>query len=947
MLARSLSLLLAVLMAPAALASEEALQACHALVLERPDELESYRCYWTVSRRHGAWQGAITALEAQLSVRSDNHHARLYLAAIEDDRGAPRAEQLYREAAEGFADLGEVTGEIYARIALSRYQRTRGRLREARESLAPAVELAGSGIEPQLIAQVQIAQAQQALSSGDYGKALGPLLEAESILFPDGPVYLRGATLSAMGHAYWALGAHRKGMEVYRREAEMKEEQGDLYGTAAPRYNIALLAGRLLAIGEIESAEYIAITEQALATAVNAGHRPLEVRCRLLLGQDVEDEEAAAEHFRRALELSHALADHQTIRRSRWSLAQLLWRTDPAGRDEYIGWIDETIEEAISLGDIPEEARGRAIRAWMLRDAGDGEAGIEAYLELLDTVERIRNLQPEGSVRARVFSQWTFPYYRFSGALLRGLAESSTYDRDLALAFETTERMRARVLLDELDGAGAGPVMDDTDPSHTRRTEVLESISTIQKKLSDPELPREERSRALEELEQLEALETVLRDELARANPGFGRLRAPLFPSLEEVRQALAPRQAVLSYQLSTETNPLPRRPDEGGSWLIVITREQVRSYRLPPNDLLESQLAIFLGVLQRRDGSESRAAQRLFQDLLGDCVRELDPAVDELIIIPDRALHQLPFGALRNESGDPIASLYRIAYAPSATVWMRWSNNDLDPAPPRGLAFADPEIASAQGDDEERGESPWLAGLSLNPLPYAREEASAMARSFGNDSLVLQAADASEHSLKTSDLPNFGLLYFAAHAIVDNLKPERSAVLLTPGSPEEDGMLQIREIVELELEGRVVVLTACRSASGALLEGEGVVGLARAFFVAGARAVVGSLWPLQDDEAARLMQEFSRQLARGRSLSEALTVARAVRMRAGDPPAAWAGIVLLGDGDYVPLPEGGPLLSSMAGWLPWLVGLMVLAAIACGALIVLRLYRPGGLGQG
>jgi CHAT domain-containing protein len=879
----------------------------------------------------------VTALEAQLSVRPDNHHARLYLAAIEDDRGETRAEQLYSEAAEGFADTGKVTGEIYARISLSRYQRTRGRLREAGDALAPAVKLVESGIEPELIAQVRIAEAQQALASGDYGKALGPLLEAESILFPDGPVYLRGATLSALGHAYWALGSYRKGIDVYGREAEMKAQQGDRYGTAAPRYNIALLAGRLQAIGEIEQAEYVDLTEEALETAIEVGHRPLEVRCRLLLGQIVEEEEAAGSHFRRALELSRSLEDLQTIRRARWALSQLLWRTEPASRDEVLGWIDETIEQAAALGDIPAEARGLAIRAWMSWDAGEVDEAIADYAKLLQTIERIRDLQPEGSVRARVFSQWTFPYYRFSGGLLQALASSSDHDRDLSLAFETMERMRSRVLLDELDGAGARPPLDEENPFYIRRTEVLEAISSIQKKLSDPDLPREERSRSLEELERLESLETVLRDELARAEPGFCRLRAPVFPSLDEVRQALAPQQAVLSFQLSTGNSPLPRRPDEGGSWLIVITRDEVRSYRLPAKDLLESQLAIFLGVLQRRDGSESRAAQRLFRDLVGDCVQELDPAVDELIIIPDRALHQLPFGALRSGSGEAMASLYHISYAPSATVWMRWKDHDLTPAPPRGLAFADPEIASAPGSDEERGENPWLAGLSLNPLPYAREEASAMARSFGNDSMVLKADDASEHSLKAADLSSFGLLYFAAHAVVDNLKPERSAVLLTPGSPEEDGMLQIREIVELELDGRVVVLTACRSASGALLEGEGVVGLARAFFVAGARAVIGSLWPLQDDEAARLMQEFSRHLARGSSLGEALTAARTARMRAGDPPAAWAGIVLLGDGDYVPIPEGGQWLYRLSGLLPWLIGAAVLAALVTVALTVFR----------
>ena len=100
-----------------------------------------------------------------------------------------------------------------------------------------------------------------------------------------------------------------------------------------------------------------------------------------------------------------------------------------------------------------------------------------------------------------------------------------------------------------------------------------------------------------------------------------------------------------------------------------------------------------------------------------------------------------------------------------------------------------------------------------------------------------------------------------------------------------------------------MVVLSACRSASGTVLPGEGVLGLARAFFQGGARAVVGSLWPLRDDDAAALFGAFYGQLAQGRSLDEALRLARIERIEDGAPAAAWAGVVLLGDGATAPFP--------------------------------------------
>src|SRR5262249_55021015 len=147
----------------------------------------------------------------------------------------------------------------------------------------------------------------------------------------------------------------------------------------------------------------------------------------------------------------------------------------------------------------------------------------------------------------------------------------------------------------------------------------------------------------------------------------------------------------------------------------------------------------------------------------------------------------------------------------------------------------------------------------------------------------------------------------FAAHAVADDERPERSSVLLAPGSPAEDGLLQVREIADLPLGGRIVVLSACRSAGGSLLRGEGVLSLAPAFFQARAPAVVGSLWPLRDDEGERLFGAFYRHLAGGVSLGTALQAAQREAIAAGQPPAAWSGLVVIGDGDIVPFPGGAP----------------------------------------
>ena len=199
------------------------------------------------------------------------------------------------------------------------------------------------------------------------------------------------------------------------------------------------------------------------------------------------------------------------------------------------------------------------------------------------------------------------------------------------------------------------------------------------------------------------------------------------------------------------------------------------------------------------------------------------------------------------------------------------------------------------------------------------------MVAHLGDGSLLKVGDEASEAFVKEIDLRRFSILHFATHAVTDDDNPPRSAVLLATGGPAEDGLLQMREIVALHLAGRIVVLSSCRSASGELLRGEGVMGLARAFFQAGAHVVVASLWPLADDDAADLFDRFYLHLADGDSVAAALAAAQRDRLAAGAPAYAWAGVVVLGDGDQVPVPGGVP----RRGW-------GTAAAVVAGALAIL-----------
>ena len=275
-----------------------------------------------------------------------------------------------------------------------------------------------------------------------------------------------------------------------------------------------------------------------------------------------------------------------------------------------------------------------------------------------------------------------------------------------------------------------------------------------------------------------------------------------------------------------------------------------------------------------------------------------LGPGVRRLVIVPDGILHELPFAALRAAADDvPLGARYEIALAPSATLWARWRSLPGRRTPAAALVLADPERRVAgSATAAERGGGILTEALDLGPLPHARREGRRVRRAVGGESRLLAGHEATEAALKALSLAPFGILHFATHAVADEAYPDRSAVLLEPGSETEDGLLQPPEVSALDLDGRAVVLSACRTAAGPVASGEGVLSLARSFFEGGARTVVASRGRLRDDEAERLFGSFYAHLGRGHGMGEALRLARVDAIASGMPAATWASVELLGD---------------------------------------------------
>ncbi len=911
---------------PAAPTGPPSFDRCDQLAARQPESEETARCFDKTGTALQQTDKARAGLQELLRRHPGSPWPLFYLVY----RDPNPTQELLRVAA-AFASRRDAMGEVTTRINLYRLLFNAGKVEEAGAQVERTMQAARASGDPALIAWSQVLKARHLWGTGkDLEEAYLLLRQAEPALFPNGLYPAQRECLLGLANLDLELGRYSEGLEASRRLAELAALKKDPWTEANARYGMAraVLDQATELPGEEGRREAARLAQEALGPATAVRNRNIQTRAHWMLGLLTHGEEARS-HFAACLSAADTVPD-QTYCLD--GLARFLAATDPRQAQS-------TVDRSLALARQAQDPWSMAY-AWreqmrLSLAAGGGDKAIADSRSALDAIEALRDLQTGSSGRAEAFATWTEDYYWLSGRL----ADAALKERrpeDLEHAFQVVERLRARSLIDALEAAHAVPAA--ALPIRQRRGEVLEQISAVQRRLFDPALPAAERAAATRDLDRLEIQEAGLRNQLARAAPALDPSRRSGFATLERVRQALAPDEALLSFQISSWEDE--RGDFAGGSWLLVTTRQGTRVYRLPARGELRPAVRLFNGTFERRDGSEAPPAAGLYRRLLEQPLRELPANVRRLVLVPDDALHQLPFAALRAEPGDPpLATRYALTEVPSATLWLRWKGARPAAAPIPALVLADPPLpgsgARPAAPRERAAVAVFASGLRLGPLPYARAESRSVVRALGGGSVERLGADASERFLKGAPLQKFGLLHFATHAVTDETDPDRSGVLLAPGAANQDGLLQIREIVDLDLSGRVVVLSACSSSTGALLRGEGVMSLARAFFQAGAHTVVASLWRLRDDEAAAFFERFYSHLGKGASVAAALQDAQRDLLAKGAPAAAWAGLVALGDGDLVPLPGGrkkgiGPM--PLWGWI-------VVAAFALLSLITFPIF--------
>jgi CHAT domain-containing protein/tetratricopeptide (TPR) repeat protein len=849
----------------------------------------SAECFFKTAEAAGDLDAGEARLQRARSGNPGSPWLTFYLAETRASRQPATALEFFRASVQEFRAARDPHGEVEARVRLGWASFVSGRADEAWRQVSESLSAASASGDPALVARAKLWEVWLITSTGERLERGQRLLnEVWQAVVPDGPYSLQRQTLFGLGNIEFSLGQYSQAIVHFQRAESLARQHDDGQARVSARYNV--LSARRRQMEQLPERDRVPeFTREArelvdMAEAVGAQrHRAFAHRTlgdMLAASPDTAPEARA--QYEEALRYARASSDRTEIGLALWALGRILIDVDPGASRRLIG---EALALAATSGNRPDAAAAwrQQMRLGWTTLPFDG--AVAQSMQALDAIETLRALQDQDLASTAVFSTWMADYYWLIGALLERRDQDP---RGVALAFEVAERMRARGLLDALIVRSDRRRSDGASERAARRDAILREIARTQTKLlalgaDDPE-------RALAE----HALERLERDEEAERDPR--RPGAIPRASIEQVQRALAADEALLSYTIGLDQNLYGR--SAGGSWLTIVTRDRVRVITLPDRAVLHPVVSVAIGALDRPHAASGRMAVRLYDLLLSEAIASLSSGISRLVVIADGPLHEVPFPRLtRDPAAAPIGSRYQIASVPSATLWLRWKQSRRE-STPGALVFADPQPPDAWGREAPAVErSWWPSTMKLGRLPHSRGEGSAIVARIGGRLLV--GAEATEAALRSSDFSRFAILHLAAHSVIDDAHPERSAVVLAPGDASNDGLLQAREIADLPLAGHLIVLSACESGTGAVVGGEGVMGLSRAFFQAGASAVVGTLWAIRDDHAAAFFALFYDGVGRGLSAGEALLEARRRAARGGLPPHVWSSVVLIGDDTF------------------------------------------------
>jgi CHAT domain-containing protein/Tfp pilus assembly protein PilF len=560
---------------------------------------------------------------------------------------------------------------------------------------------------------------------------------------------------------------------------------------------------------------------------------------------------------------------------------------------------------------------------------GNTKDALENYKKSIDIIENIRSQIELEEYKARYLGtdKRIEAYHNIINLFtyLNKKYPNNGYDKE---AFNYLERAKARAFLDSIELSRLHLSKRLDIKLQNKEKELQKDISYLYTKLLAASLSPKEKERLQKELqnkeEELESIKREIRDK----DPAYAGLQYPKIISLSETQKLLDKNSAFIAYCI-TKNNGLG----------FLITKKGMKIFSLPDREAIQDLVRKHLFEITDKNNEDYEFSRKLYSVLIP---QDLNKKIKRLIIVPDDILHKLPFETLiQNNSQNWLIERYSISYAPSISSLreiiqrskenIRKRNKDI-------LALGDPYFHTLNnhnnnGDDIQQNF--YSSIFNISPLKYSGVEIQKIQTLFKKKAKIYTKKEASEEIIKNKNLSDYKIIHFATHSLIDDKIPARSAIILSlDEDPNEDGFLQMREIYNLHLNADLVTLSACETGLGQFIRGEGIEGINRAFFYAGASAVLMSLWAVNDQATYQLMERFYYHLKNGVPLTDALRKAKLEMINSDvlNHPYYWAGFILSGRSNQIIFPRNK---------LRWVI--VSLTCLLIGGVIALTIIKKNG----
>ncbi len=641
---------------------------------------------------------------------------------------------------------------------------------------------------------------------GEYDKALDYYRQSLAISKEaSGPESI-ATTTNNIGQLMWEIGKKEEAASYYREALDMRKKMGNPHEIY---YSLNTMARMHLGNQQYDEAERYVNQIQAIGDSTDS--YDMLKRASTYFGR-IDNAKgnttSALDHYRKAYAYSKYLSEREQL----VPLSKLAQQYDRANSDSAIVYGQKAI-------DIIEQQRSRASAV--------------------------------SDLKSSFFGQHTDFYTEVASWIL-------TYSQDLSRAYKLVEQAKARSLSDEL--AAASQNIDQQLPEKVRveRREKRNRINQLYTQLENTS-DKQQRSKIEDKIRSAELDYAAYENNLHNEYPELKSLESPEPISLQRAQTMADEQTAVLEYAVANDQ-----------LIIFLISQNTVRAEQfslsgdVPLDEQLTDLVADFKGaILSNAPRSQLRSqSAELYNKLLAPFEKELSN-FSNLIIVPDGALAYLPFEALSR--GDQyLIEQFNIKYEPSLTsLDLLEDSESLD----RQDLLA---VAGSDFSEQDLQQSTFRQG-NLQSLPSTLMEVDSIATQFQQSSILKEDEVSEERFKKMLQQNQYRYIHMATHGIIDENNPSRSGLALSTkgeitASSREDGMLRSSEIFGLNINSDMVVLSACNTGLGKVVKGEGILGMQRSFFYAGASTVVVSLWNVYDRSTASFMNEFYKALINSES---------------------------------------------------------------------------------